>query len=95
MWGMEEELTKAKEYAANMANMGQQTSIDTEPRKQKATPEPELELAMDTTSKTGTESTQELRTLREELAAQEALRGKEREQKKLVEEERRRVEENL
>mgnify|MGYP000400283272 FL=1 len=76
MRGMEEELTKAKEYAANMANMGQQTSIDTEPRKQKATPEPELEPAMDTTSKTGTESTQELRTLREELAAQEALRGK-------------------
>ena len=43
MRGMEEELTKAKEYAANMANMGQQTSVDTEPfvstKKQKGTPE--------------------------------------------------------
>ena len=28
--GLEEELTSAKEYAAIMANMGQNTSIDTE-----------------------------------------------------------------
>ena len=80
MRGMEEELTKAKEYAANMANMGQQTSVDKEliwsTRKQRATLEPESEPVVDTTSKTGTESTQELRTLREELVAQEALRGK-------------------
>ena len=29
MRGMEEELTKAKEYTAIMASMGQQTSVDT------------------------------------------------------------------
>ena len=28
--GLEEEMTKAKEYAAIMSNMGQNTSIDTE-----------------------------------------------------------------
>ena len=44
---------------------------------------------------TGTEHTQELRALRDELAAQEALRGNEREQKKLAEEERWEVEETL
>ena len=84
MWGMEEELTKAQEYAANMANMGQPMSVDTEPimsaRKQRATPKPEP--AVDTASKIGIESTQELRTLREEFVAKVALRGKEREQKK-------------
>ena len=45
--------------------------------------------------KNGTESAQEIKTLREELAAQEVLREKEREQRKLTEEERRRIEETL
>ena len=38
---------------------------------------------------------QELSTLREELVAQEALRAREREQKKATEEEKRKIEENL
>ena len=66
---MEEELTKAKENAANMANMGQQSNIDTEPivttRKRKATSEPEPEPAVEEASKTNTESAQELRVVRE------------------------------
>ena len=44
---------------------------------------------------TGIEPAQEIKTLREELAAQEALREKEREQRKLAEDERRRTEESL
>ena len=70
MQGMEEELTKAKE---NAASMGQQSNIDTEPvvttRKQNATPEPEPEPVVKEASKTGTESAQVLKALREELAA--------------------------
>ena len=69
MQSMEEELTKAKENAANMANMGQQSNIDTEPivttRKRKATSEPEPEPAVEEASKTNTESAQELRVVRE------------------------------
>ena len=80
---MEEELTKAKENADNMAIRVQQSNIDTEPVvktiKQKPIPEPEPELAVEEASKTGTESAQVLNTLREELAAQDALREKERE----------------
>ena len=99
MRGMEEELTRAKEYAANMATMGQHTSVDTESvvsaSRQKPTSEPESEQAVEAALKTGTEYTQELRALKQELAAQEALRGKDKEQKKLAEEERRRVQENL
>ena len=86
MRGMEEELTRAKESAANMATMGQQANVDTEPVvtiKQKATPEP----AVGEASETGIESAQVLTALREKLAAQEELREKEREQRKLVEEE--------
>ena len=78
MQGMEEELTKAKENAATMATMGQQSNVDIDPvmttRKQKATPEPES--VVEEASKTDTESTQELRALREELAVQEALKEK-------------------
>ena len=62
--------------------MGQQSNVDTEPvvtTKQKATPEPEP--AVEEASKTSTESTQVLKALREELAAQEALREKEREKR--------------
>ena len=44
---------------------------------------------------TGPESAKIITTLREELAAQEALREKEREQRKLAEDERRRMEEGL
>ena len=38
---------------------------------------------------------QELSTLREDLEGQEALRGREWEQKKAIEEEKRKIEENL
>ena len=83
MQGIDEELTKAKENAANMATRGQQSNIDIDSvvraRKQKATPKPEPEPAVEEALKTGTESAQVLNTLREELAAQDALREKERE----------------
>ena len=45
--------------------------------------------------KNGTESAQEIKTLRQELVAKEALREPEREQRKFVEDERRRIEEGL
>ena len=52
MRGMEEELTRAKEYVASMASMGQHTSVDTESlvsaNRQKPTPERELESALST-----------------------------------------------
>ena len=44
---------------------------------------------------TGIESAKVIKTLREELVAQEALREKEREQRRLAEDERRRIEEGL
>ena len=69
---MGEELTRAKEYAANMVTMGQQSNVDTEPvvtTKQKATPEPEPEPAVEDALKTSTKSAQVLKALREELAA--------------------------
>ena len=81
MQSMREELTMAKEYTAIMAK--------------KATPEAEAEPVVEDASDTGIESAQEIKTLREELAAQEVLREKEREQRKLAEEERRRIEETL
>ena len=90
---LEEELTRAKGYAAIMANMGQNTSVDTKPvvsaNIQNAIPEPELAPVVITTLETSTEQAQELVALRDELAAQETLRGKEKEQKKIAEEERR------
>ena len=83
MQSMGEELTRAKESAPNMATKGQQSCVDTEPvvtTRKEATPESEAEPAGEGALKTGTESTQEIKTLREELAAREALREKEREQ---------------
>ena len=68
MQSMGEELTRSKENTANMVTMGRQSNVNTEPivtTKQKATLEPAVEDA----SKTGTESAQELKALREELAA--------------------------
>ena len=65
MQSVGEELTRAKENAVSMDTKGQQSNVDTEPvvtTKQKATPEPEL-------LKSRTESAQEIKTLREELAA--------------------------
>ena len=98
MQSMGEELTRFKESADTMATKGQQSNVTTEPfvtTKKKATPEPEPELAVEEALKTGTESAQEIKTLREELAAHEAPREKEREQRRLVEDERRRIEEGL
>ena len=99
MRGLEEELTKVWECVAFMANMGQNTTVDTEPVEesdgQNANPEPQPRPEPATIAlETSTEQGQELVALREELAAQEALRGKEREQKKIAEEKRRRVEES-
>ena len=53
--------------------------------------EPEMEEAL----QTGPETEKLIATLKEELQAQEALREKEREQRKLVEDDRRRMEEGL
>ena len=69
MGGMEEELTRAKGSVTSMATMGQQEKVNIEPE-----PEPEVGEA----SEIGTKSAQVLTALREELAAQEALREKER-----------------
>ena len=86
MQSMQEELTKAKDSAASMATMGQQSNVATEPvrtTKKKATPEPEP--VVEEALQTGTESAKVIKTLREELAAQGALREKEREQRRLAE----------
>ena len=93
---MQEDLTKAKERAANTTTISQQAQVVTEPvgtTKKKATSEPESEEGE--ALQTGPESAKIIATLREKLRAQEALREKEREQRKLVEEERRRMEESL
>ena len=97
---MQEELTKAKERAANTATAGQQAQVVTEPvgtTKKKATPEPEPELepVEGEALQTGPESAKIIATLKEELRAEEVLREKERQQRKLAKEERWRMEESL
>ena len=76
--GLEEEVTRAKEYAAIMANMGQNTSIDTEPvlsaNVQNATSELEPAPVVIIALETHTKQAQELVALRDELAAREVLR---------------------
>ena len=86
MQSMQEELTRAKESAANTATAGQHSHVVTEPvgmKKKKATLEPVRGEAL----QTGPESAKIITTLREELEAQETLREKEREQRKLAEDE--------
>ena len=93
---MQEDLTRAKESEANMATTGQKSHVVTEPvgtTKKRETPEPEP--VVEEALQTGTKSAKVIKTLREELAAQEALREKEWEQRKLAEDERRRMEEGL
>ena len=72
----------------------QQAQVVTEPvgttRKR-----PEPESVEKNALQTGPESEQIIATLQEELRAQEELREKEREQRKLVEDDRRRMEEGL
>ena len=76
-----------------MANMAQNTRMETEPvaeadvQNANSEPQPEPEPAT-AALESGTEQSQELVALKEELVVQESLRGKEREQKKIVEEER-------
>ena len=69
--GLEEELTRAREYAANM---GQNTSIDTEAvasaNIQNAPPEPETAPTVTASSVNGPKQAQEILTLKDELAAQ-------------------------
>ena len=75
-----------------MATKGQQSSVAIEPfgtTKKKATPK--LEPMVEEALQTGTESAKVIKTLREELAAQEVLREKEREQRRVAEDERRRI----
>ena len=79
---------------AEAATRIQQTQVVTEPvgttRKQ-----PEPEPVESEALQTGHESEKIIATLREELRAQEVLREKEREQRKLAEEDLRRMEEGL
>ena len=88
------ELLQAKERVAEAATTNQQVQVVTEPvgttRKQ-----PEPEPVESEALQASPESKKVIATLREELRAQEALRGKEREQRKLAEEDRRRMEEGL
>ena len=98
MQSMVEEISRAKGSVASMATKGEQSNVVTEPvmtTKKKATLEPEPEPVVEEALQTGTESAKVIKTLREELAAQDALREKEREQRKLAENERRRMEEGL
>ena len=64
---LQEELTKAKERAANTATAGQQAQVVTGPTKKKATPEPEP--VEGEALETGPESEKLIATLREELKA--------------------------
>ena len=71
---LQEELTKAKERAANTATAGQQAQVVTEPvgtTKKKATPEPEPELepVEGEALQTGPEFAKIIATLKEELRA--------------------------
>ena len=91
---VQEELTRAKKSVADTATPGQQSCVVTESvgaTRKKATPEPVREEAL----QTDTETAEVIKTLREELAAQEALREKEKEQRRLAEDDRRRIEEGL
>ena len=71
---LEEELTRVKEYTDIMANMGQNTSIDTEAvasaNIQNAPPEPETAPTVTASSVNGPKQAQEILTLKDELAAQ-------------------------
>ena len=70
--GVQEELTKEKERAANTATTGQQAQVVTKlvgTTKKKATPEPELEPVEGEALQTGPESAKIIATLKEELRA--------------------------
>ena len=85
IWSLEEELKRAKEYAVIMANVGQTTIAVTElvppANLQKEAPETDAQPVVSITSEKDVEREKERLTLREELAAQEALRERERVQK--------------
>ena len=82
---LQEELAKAKEGS-------RQAQDGTEPV---GTSEKQAEPETEKTLQTGPETEKLIATLKEELQAQEALRDNEREQRKLVEDDRRRMEEGL
>ena len=75
---LEEELKRAKECVAIMANKGQTTSAVMEPvppaTLQKEALETEAQPVVSTTQEKDAEREKEISTLREELVAQEALR---------------------
>ena len=84
---LEEEVEKAKEHATGMAKLVPNTTelvalVNTQTRN---------ELVASTPPINNNEHEQEVETLREELAAQEVLLGRERDQKKAVEEEKRKI----
>ena len=86
---LQRELMQAKERVVEAATRSQQAQVVTEPvRTTRKQPEP---VAL----QTGPESEKIIETLQEKLRAQEALREKEWEQRKLVEDNRRRMEEGL
>mgnify|MGYP000173227897 CR=1 FL=1 len=77
IWILEEELEKAKELAAIMANSGQSTSPKTEPLEpvnlQKKVPKEEAEPVASTPLVKNCEREKELQTIKDELAAQEGI----------------------
>ena len=96
---LEEDIKRSEECTAIMANRGQITSaiIESVPLAtlHKEAPETEAQPVVSTTQEKDAEREKEISTLREELAAQEALWERERAQKQTSEEEKRRLEENL
>ena len=83
-------MEKAKKHATGMVNIEPHTTIESV-APAKAPEEP----VANTTLVNNFEREQDLSTLKEELATRKALRDKEREQKKAVKEEKRRVEDAL
>ena len=96
---LEEELARATEFMVLMSKMSQNTTSETklvEPANlQKEAPETDAQPEASTALVKDTKWEQEMLTLREGLVPLEALREREREQKKTVEEERRQMEESL
>ena len=88
---MEEEVEKAKVDAAKLVGEGPTRPEPVAPVNEQVNNAPVAPTEPDTSIT----QEQELYTLREEFKAQEALRAREREQKKAVEEEEQRIEENL
>ena len=98
-WILEEELARAKELAAIMANMGQGTNKETEPIKQERTHEKAMKKDAEPMASMTPEDERgwkkEIEALKEELVVQAALQEKEKKLRKIAEEEKRRTKKSL